>query len=72
MVNSNSNILLVNDFVIALPSTISGNLTVIRPPSKASHGSTTINISTPMSNKYERDWLRLDQENFVPDYFTID
>ena len=28
--------------------------------------------STPISSKYERDWSRFDQENFILDYFSID
>ena len=24
------------------------------------------------SNKYERDWSRLDRENFILDYFSVD
>ena len=25
-----------------------------------------------MSNKFERDWPKIDQENFVLDYFSVD
>lgn len=62
MVNSNSNILLVIDFVIALCNTISGNLTVTLSDHhlKLLMALDTFNTFTPMSNKYERDWLRLD------------
>ena len=30
------------------------------------------NISGNKSNIYERDWSKFDQENFIPDYFSVD
>ena len=30
------------------------------------------NILRNKSNIYERDWFKLDQENFILDYFSVD
>ena len=60
---------------MALPNIISGNSTatlsyhflqfLIAP-------NIFLTSSTPISNKYERDWSRFGQENFILDYFSID
>ena len=74
-VTTNSKTLLDNIFSnMAVPNIISGNLTAsisYHLPQFLVAPNIFFNGSYPKSNNYERDWSRLDQENFVLDYFSV-
>ena len=59
----------------AVPNTISSNLTASisdHLPQFLLTLNIFFNASNPKSNNYDRDWSRLDQENFVLDYFSVE
>ena len=59
---------------MAGPNIISGNLTAPisdHLPQFLVAPNIFFNASYPISNNYERDWPRFDQENFVVDYFSV-
>ena len=75
-VTTNSKTLIDNIFSnMAVPNIISGNLTASisdHLPQFLVALNIFFNASYPKSNKYERDWSRFDQENFVLDYFSVE
>ena len=75
-ITSHSNTLIDNTFSNAIdPDIISGNLTATisdHLPQSTIIPNVFANISGNKSNIYERDWSKLDQENFILDYFSVD
>ena len=60
---------------MTLPNTMSGNLTATlsdHHPQFFIAPNIFLNFFFPRFNKYERDFQRFDQENFILDYFSID
>ena len=60
---------------MALPNIISGNSAAALSyhfPQFLIAPNIFLTSSAPISNKYERDWSRFRQENFILDYFSID
>ena len=74
-ISSHSNTLIGNIFSNVInPDVISGNLTSTIPdylPQFSLIPNMFDNISVNTSNIYERDSSKLDQENFVLDYFSV-
>lgn len=71
-VNSSSKTLILPS--MALLDIISGNFTATLSdhfPWPSIAPNIFLNSSFPWSNKYERDWLRFDQENFIFNYCSI-
>ena len=59
---------------MAVPNIISDNLTASitdHLPRFLVVPDIFFNVSYPKSNNYERDWSRLDQQNFILDYFCV-
>ena len=75
-VTTNSKTLIDNIFSNkAVPNIISINLTVTisdHLPQFLVAPNIFFNASYPISNNFERDWTRFDQENFVLDYFSVE
>ena len=75
-ITSHSNTLIDNIFSNVIdPDIISGNLTATisdHLPQLAIIPNMFGNILCNKSNIYERDWSKIDQENFILDYFSVD
>ena len=75
-ISTTSKTLIDNIFLnIHTPSSISGNLTASisdHLPEFLIVPDIFLNLSTPMSSIYERDWSNFDQKNFILDYLGVD